>query len=624
WLEIPNLKSGERYAFQYYVDGEIKIADPYSELVIDPNNDKFIDAQTYPNPFPYPTGKTTGIATLVETNKTPYAWKVTDFDAPDENELIVYELLVRDFVSTHNYATLMDTLDYLENLGVNAIELMPINEFEGNESWGYNPSFHMALDKYYGTPESFKALVDECHKRRIAVIADVVYNHAFSQNPLCQLYWDQANFKPSSQNPFVNPDATHDFNVGYDLNHESPAFKAYVKQVMEYWLTEYKLDGFRFDLSKGFTQKNTLGDVGAWGQYDGTRVNNIKRIYSEMKAVNPNAYVILEHFADNSEEKDLANHGCMFWGNLNHEATEAAMGYASNFSNAYHKTKGWNNPKNIAFAESHDEERMMYKNLQYGSVVGNYSIKDINTALDRSELTWVVFSAIPGPKMIWQFQELGYDFSIDFNGRVGNKPVKWDYNTASNRKDVYRVMADMNKLKTTYDAFDGGDVGLDLSGKGKRVHLTNADQSFVVLGNFDAVAIDMVADFQHTGMWYEYFRGDSLNITDTKLSMNFGPGAYMVWTDKRIKTSSALLSTRSLTSEILLYPNPVLNTLTMSLDSRNIKQVEILDASGRIVLDENIEEAASLVTIDVQSLSSGLYVARMITSGGILYSKFTK
>ncbi|MBT8327573.1 MAG: hypothetical protein KJP21_07605, partial [Bacteroidia bacterium] len=391
WIEINGLEAGKKYAFQYLVDGSIKIADPYSELVLDPNHDGFIGTDVYPNPHPYPDGKTSGLATLIETDKTDYDWNVTDFKAPEENELIIYELLVRDFVFTHSYQTVLDSLDYLQGLGINAIELMPVNEFEGNESWGYNPSYHMALDKYYGTPNALKALIDECHSRGIAVILDVVYNHAFSQSPLCQLYWNASDFKPTSQNPYVNSDAKHDFNVGYDLNHESPALKAFVKQVMEYWLTEFKVDGFRFDLSKGFTQKNTLGDVGAWGQYDGARVNNIKRIYSEVKAVNPNAYVILEHFADNQEEKELANYGCMFWGNLNHEALEASMGYSSNFSNAYHVNKGWNSPKNIAYAESHDEERLMFKNLQYGNSNGDYSVKDIDVALDRSELTWVVF-----------------------------------------------------------------------------------------------------------------------------------------------------------------------------------------------------------------------------------------
>lgn len=623
-LSIPNLVSGKRYAFQYLVDGEIIIADPYSELVLDPNNDNSISLSTYPNPHPYPTGKTNGVASLIEMGKTPFNWEMTSFVAPEENELIVYEMLVRDFVATHNYATIIDTLDYLENLGVNAIELMPVNEFEGNESWGYNPSFHMALDKYYGTPEAFKTFVDECHKRGIAIILDVVYNHAFSQSPLCQLYWDASAFKPTIQNPFVNPDAKHDFNVGYDLNHESPALRNFVKQVMQYWLTEYKIDGFRFDLSKGFTQKNTLGDIGAWGQYDGARVNNIKRIYSEVKAVNPNAYVILEHFSENKEEKELANYGCMFWGNLNHEATEAAMGYNSDFSSAHHSNRGWDNPKLLAYPESHDEERILFKNLEYGNSSGEYTVKDINTALDRSELTWVVFSSIPGPKLIWQFQELGYDFSIDYNGRVGNKPIKWEYNEASNRKDVYEVYSEMNKLKLTYDAFDGADFGLDLAGKGKRVHLTNATQSFVVMGNFDVVQIDMVGDFQHTGMWYEYFTGDSLDITDTKTSLNFEAGEYQVWTDQRIKTSFSIGSVLDVQNNLQVYPNPSTGKVNVELENGTIHNIEVSDMSGKLVYSETFLSKKAQQTIDIQKLPFGVYTLIVYSGESRIVTKLVR
>ena len=619
WIEITGLQAGEKYAFQYLVDGSIKIADPYSELILDPNHDGFIGATVYPNPHPYPVGKTNGIATLIETDKTPYAWDTSNFTAPSENELIIYELLVRDFTADHSFQAVLDSLDYLEGLGINAIEFMPVNEFEGNESWGYNPSFHMALDKYYGTPETFKALIDECHKRGIAVILDVVYNHAFSQSPLCQLYWDVSNFKPTNQNPFANPDAKHDFNVGYDLNHESPALKAFVKQVMEYWLTEYKVDGFRFDLSKGFTQKNTLGDVGAWGQYDGARVNNIKRIYSEVKAVNPNAYVILEHFADNPEEKELANYGCMFWGNLNHEATEAAMGYNSNFSNAYYLNKGWNNPKNIAYAESHDEERIMFKNLQYGNSNGDYSVKDIDIALDRSELTWVVLSAIPGPKMIWQFQELGYDYSIDFNGRVGNKPIKWEYNEASNRKDIYQVMSEMNKLKTSYDAFKGDYANLDVSGKGKQIQLTNADQSFNVIGNFDVTDIDMIVNFQHTGMWYEFFSGDSIEVTNTEKNISLYAGEYNVWTDKRLKIDKIIGSVPNQSLEIKIFPNPTEGVVLVSLN-KGAESYIVFDANGREVLSGDAFNQLNF-SVNTAHLGAGVYYLRVKAGNATLFAK---
>lgn len=623
WITINGLEAGQKYAFQYLVDGTIKIADPHSALVLDGNNDKWIDAATYPDPHPYPDGKTSGYATLIEMNQTPYQWQVTDFEAPEENNLMVYELLVRDFVSAHNYATLLDTLDYLENLGINAIELMPVNEFEGNESWGYNPSYHSALDKYYGTPQAFKKVIDECHKRGIAVIVDVVYNHGFSQNPLCQLYWDAAAFKPTNQNPFVNPDAKHDFNVGYDFNHESPALKQYIKQTMEWWLTEYKIDGFRFDLSKGFTQKNTLGNVGAWGQYDIDRVNNIKRMYNEMKAVNPNAYVILEHFADNAEEKDLANYGCMFWGNLTHETTEAAMGYNSNFSNAHHNNKGWNNPKNLAYAESHDEERMMYKSLQFGNTNGAYNVQDINTALDRNELVWVVFSAIPGPKMMWQFQELGYDYSINFNGRTGNKPVQWDYYEASNRRDVYRVHAAMNKLKTTYPAFAGADFGIDVAGKGKRVHLSHSDQSFVVLGNFDVVNMNMVADFQNTGMWYEYFSGDSMEVTNTKMTLNFAAGEYQVWTNKRLKSGQNIGSVKEFSIGMSVYPNPMQHEVYASLKEGSAHSYSLFNTQGQVVRTSQLNSRKTF-SIDTKELSAGIYHLQVQTTLGVLTVKLVK
>lgn len=622
WLEINDLIPNEKYAFQYFVDGKIKIADPYSELVLDPNNDPWIPAETYPNPHLYPAGKTSGIATLVELDRPSFNWST--FTAPQENELVVYELLIRDFVSKHNYQTLVDTLDYLENLGINAIELMPVNEFEGNESWGYNPSFHMALDKYYGIPLDFKRFVNECHKRGIAIILDVVYNHAFSQSPLCQLYWDAANFKPLIANPFVNPDAKHDFNVGYDLNHESPALRNFLKQVMTYWLTEYNVDGFRFDLSKGFTQNNTLGNTGAWGQYDASRVANIKRIYDEIKAVNSDAYVILEHFSDNSEERDLANYGCMFWGNLNNDGLEASMGYNSNFVGADYKNRGWNNPKLIGFIESHDEERLMYKNLKFGNSDNGYDIKDINTALDRMELTYVLFSSIPGPKMIWQFGELGYDYSIDYNGRVGNKPIEWDYNKASNRRDVYEVFSEINGLKTKYDAFTTNDYSLDIGGKGKRIHLNNNDMNVVVLGNFDVSGINMSAGFQHTGMWYEYFSGDSLNVSDVNVSLDFDAGEYQLWTDKFLNPSLSIGAVSKPNLKFDVYPNPVKSQLVVNNTSIKFTSYQIMDVTGKVIREVNLDELGQEFNINVSDLDSGTYLLSLQKGAIASCQKFIK
>lgn len=142
WIQVDNLNPDTEYAYQFLVDGSLKIADPYCEKILDPANDSYIDALTYPGLKAYPTGKTTGIVSVMQGNRSAYNWKHTSgFTRPAKNNLVIYELLIRDFTAEHNYASTLQKLDYLVGLGINAIELMPVNEFEGNLSWGYNPSF---------------------------------------------------------------------------------------------------------------------------------------------------------------------------------------------------------------------------------------------------------------------------------------------------------------------------------------------------------------------------------------------------------------------------------------------------------------------------------------------------
>ncbi|MEO8796174.1 MAG: alpha-amylase family glycosyl hydrolase, partial [Daejeonella sp.] len=459
WVQIDNLTPGTEYAYQYLVDGTLRIADPYCEKVLDPFNDQYLT--TFPGLKAYPTGKTNGIVSVLQSNAPAYTWKTTDFARPKKTDLVIYELHLRDFLAAHNYQTLIDTLGYLQNLGINAIEMMPVNEFEGNESWGYNPSFYFAPDKYYGPKNELKAFIDEAHKRGMSVILDMVLNHSFGQSPMVQLYFDNATGKPSLNSPWFNRDATHPYNVGYDFNHESAETKYFSKKVMQFWLEEYKVDGYRFDLSKGFTQKNNPNNVSAWGAYDQSRIDIWKDYYDYIKSVDDGALVILEHFADNSEEKVLSDYGMMLWGNLNNAYNEASMGYIpnSNFSGGIYKERGWTNPNLVTYMESHDEERLMFKNLQYGNAAGNYSVKDLPTALKRQELVAAFFLTLPGPKMIWQFGERGYDYSINYpsgtsNDRLSNKPPHWEYMNEPNRKKLYDVYSKLIKLRTEQDVFE--------------------------------------------------------------------------------------------------------------------------------------------------------------------------
>ncbi|MBN2814884.1 MAG: Por secretion system protein, partial [Bacteroidales bacterium] len=326
WITFGGLVPGKEYACQYLIDGYLLIADSYTEKILDPDNDKYISETVYPNLLSYPYNKTQQIAGVIQPGKQPFTWDDLEYSPPPDSELVIYELLIRDFVTTHDIKDVAAKLDYLQTLGVNAIELMPFSEFEGNSSWGYNPSFYFATDKYYGTSNDFKDFIQECHSRGMAVIMDIVLNHAYGQNPMVRMYFNPATGKPTADNPWFNetsPNTTYSW--GNDFNHESSVTQYFVDRVVEYWLSEYKVDGFRFDFTKGFT--NTPGDGSA---YDAPRIAILKRIYDQVKTVNPDAYMICEHFAPNSEEEVLSDYGMLIWGNSNYNYNEATMGYLGN------------------------------------------------------------------------------------------------------------------------------------------------------------------------------------------------------------------------------------------------------------------------------------------------------
>ncbi|MEI9909455.1 MAG: hypothetical protein WDO71_07195 [Bacteroidota bacterium] len=149
-----------------------------------------------------------------------------------------------------------------------------------------------------------------------------------------------------------------------------------------------------------------------------------KRYYDTLQLKSPGSYAVLEHFAADAEEIELSDYGMLLWGNSNYNYNEASMGFisTSNFERAIHSVRNWTQPYLMSYMESHDEERLMYKNLNFGNSSGSYNTRDLNTALKRMELNAAFFLTIPGPKMIWQFGELGYDFSINrcADGTINN------------------------------------------------------------------------------------------------------------------------------------------------------------------------------------------------------------
>ncbi len=430
WIKVEGLNATDSYPYYYLVDGKA-VGDPYAKLILDPNNDKYIPASVYPNLIPYPTDKigadNVPLAVYKE-NINAYDWRVTNFRGAPKTRLNIYELLVRDFTGTEGKADGNGTINaakakipYLKALGINAIELLPINEFNGNISWGYNPNFYFAPDKAYGTPDDYKAFIDECHAQGIAVILDMVFNQTDYMHPWYQLY-------SPGQNPFYNADAPHAYSVLNDWNQGNDLVQQQWTDALKYWMTAYNVDGFRFDLVKG------LGDNDSYANgtesYNASRVNRMKRLHGVITSVKPDGIHINEDLAGAQEEKELGNDGQLQWANINEASRNFAQGSGTmNFMRFLSSSDGgrpWGST--VSYAESHDEQRMAFQAESYGT-------GDIKTdAAKRFRRLGTVAAQmllIPGPKMVWQFGELGDNQNAkqNPNGSGGNntdaKIVDW-------------------------------------------------------------------------------------------------------------------------------------------------------------------------------------------------------
>ena len=422
---------------------------------------------------------------------------------------------------------------------------MPVNEFEGNDSWGYNTNYLFALDKYYGTKNAYKAFIDACHAKGIAVIQDIVLEDQFGSSPMVQLYWDATANTPAANSPWFDAQNMHPDAVGYQLNHQSKATQSYTENVMKYWMQEYHIDGFRFDEAKGFTQVNSGTNESTWAAYDASRVALWEMYNNYMKSLDPSFYVILEYFAVNQEENVLINQGMMMWGNLSLNGEQAEMSYNDaggswDLTGLFYNSWGFTTPSgNVLYFESHDEERLQYKNEQYGNSNGAYTIKDLATGLKRGEMAAAFMFSSPGPKMLWQFGERGYDISINdasTGGRLGDKPPHWEYMSDPNRKHLYQVYSNMIHYKINNPVFAAGTYTYNLGGPYKFIQLLGTDGTQVeVVGNFDVVSQPVTINFPATGTWYDNLNGTSISISNTAYPVTLAPGEYHVYSNSPLK-----------------------------------------------------------------------------------------
>ena len=172
-----------------------------------------------------------------------FSFEDDGFRVPSLDDMVVYELQVQEFYST--FDGVIPQLDYLAGLGVNVLELLPVTDFPQVFDWGYGPLHFFAPEDRWGGADGLKRLVKAAHKRNIAVILDVVYQHCSADFAYVQVYRDSGEQGPMGA--FPNGDFGPQFTFA-----DHPFTQEYFRVANQNWLKEYHIDGFRYDNVKGF------------------------------------------------------------------------------------------------------------------------------------------------------------------------------------------------------------------------------------------------------------------------------------------------------------------------------------------------------------------------------------
>lgn len=656
WLELTGLTPGQNYTYQYWVvdatpttnsPAVVKTADPYSTLVLSNFDDPFIPASSYPNLPAYPAGQQREV-TVLKTGQTPYNWSsaTTNFVKPKKEDLIVYEVLIRDFDADRNYQDLIDKIGYFKNLNVNAIQLMPVMEYEGNESWGYNTSFHMALDKFYGTADKFKEFIDLCHQNGIAVILDVALNHAFGRNPMVRMWMKDPDGdgwgEPAADNPYFNEFARHSYSVGSDFNHAQARTKYYTKRVVKHWIQEFKIDGFRWDLTKGFTQACSGGDDTCTNAYQNDRVAILRDYADYSWSLDPSHYVIFEHLGADSEEQQWANYrlnespskGVMMWGELHEAYKQLALGFSTNadITRMGHVSRGFSAKRLLGYPESHDKDRLIYEAVTFGNGGGTAPpLNNLNNAVPRMSAIGALSILVPGPKMIWHFGALGMNLSMYTcsNGTVNSesdttpgdckldtKPQpQWTNNwltmTSPNRQQVYNDWKRLIQLKINEPVFEGDyAISTDGSNIRQRIYIfdnalpSNTLKNVVVIANMSVASQNINPSFPYTGTWYNLMDNTPVNVTNATATITLAPGTFRVYGNQPANTLGN--DDYNALANVSLYPNPTSSTFSIK---GQVYKVEVYSITGqRVKLYENI--TSEDYQFDINDLNSGIYLVK--------------
>ena len=582
WIEL-DLPSGE-YEYEYLLINGNRIADPFSRRLTN--------------------GKTRieigpgGISTADD-----FIWSSNDYIRPSLDTLIIYELHVDDFSAQGNgqgtFLDVIDRLDHLKMAGINAIELLPITEFPGTHSWGYDPQLMSAVEENYGTPEEFMRLVDEAHSRGIAVIIDLVWNHIKSTSPIWEIQPDY------DLNPYIklhtdlNPNEAEGSWGMLDWDHFNTNTIDYINRVNKIWVDEYRVDGFRFDAMYmiGWDMQQQEYGIPAWS--------------TELKNHDPTIYQIAEHLPSNPwliENTDLSSgwHDSFHDRLLNdvHGQSLSTMSIMRQIV-GLHEYSDWGDPYNsriqaVKYMVSHDEQSILQEMVTFNS----YSIEEARSR-DKFYAT-ILFTSL-GIPMLFQGQEFGLQTGWDDDNNNGNyddeklqyRPVDWSLlNTdiGQSHLEHYSKLAKLRKSNpafykgTFYDLYRYTSQKVIVYGY-KDESPNNNDDQVVVVANFSSLerTIENVP-FLSSGIWYDALNPTNVITIDEdnyydEYSIPAKSAIVFTNRDYQLAIPSSYESVPDQFQLVECYPNPFNGKLNIRYHINNVSNIyaTIYDLSGKVI-----------------------------------------
>jgi len=388
WAVEKRLNPGTHY-YQYLVDG-VKICDPYAREVLWPQGG-------ISNPDPPQA--------VLKIGGTPYQWRSDGWQRPAFRDLIIYETHVADFTPEGTFAAMAAKLDYIKDLGVNAIEMMPVTEDTFDKEWGYQPTYFFAVNHDYGTADDLKRLIDEAHTRRLAVILDIVLAHTSPAHSFNKLY----KFEES---PWYGRGigGTNEFGLPTFDHHKEPV-RAFCRDVQAYWFKEFQADGIRYDYAI---------NIGIDGQY------GMPYLGKEARTVRSDAYLIGEYVPEDPKAVGLTEFNANWHGRFSYAMKAFLLQKEMNkydwnqFDEAVRvfdpAREGYSAASHMVnYVESHDEFRLLYE-LRTAGI-------ERTDARYRASLAGTLLMTAPGVPMLYHGQEFGEIAHLSRNERV---PLRWE------------------------------------------------------------------------------------------------------------------------------------------------------------------------------------------------------